>query len=105
MARYSGTPTYQSFNGQQVQFSAPSIGSSFYNAFQSVLYQVQRFDRLDKIASDFYNGRGDLWWIISQANNCELPTDISAGQIIRIPSDYKSVIQAITNLNKGVVKP
>jgi len=49
-------------------------------------YRVVATDRIDTLASKFY-GDPVLWWVIAVANDMELlPTDISEGQLIRIPS-------------------
>lgn len=51
-----------------------------------VRYQVMGGDRIDSLATKFY-GSPTLWWVIAAANGLEiLPTALSAGDIIRIPS-------------------
>lgn len=49
-------------------------------------YQVCGDDRIDMLAYKFY-GTPTLWWVIAVANDLEiLPSDLSVGQILRIPS-------------------
>ena len=51
-----------------------------------ISYQVLQTDRIDLLANRFY-GDPILWWVIAAANDMEiLPTDLNAGDIIRIPS-------------------
>jgi len=49
-------------------------------------HQVMDGDRIDLLAHRFY-GDPVLWWVIAVANDIELvPTDLSVGDILRIPS-------------------
>lgn len=49
-------------------------------------YTVQQTDRLDLLAQRFY-GSPRLKWVIMAANGLELePTDISEGDVLRIPA-------------------
>jgi hypothetical protein len=51
-----------------------------------IQYQVLATDRIDTIANQFY-GDPVLWWVIAAANNIEIvPTQLNAGQTLRIPS-------------------
>jgi len=51
-----------------------------------VSYVVTSIDRIDTLAYTFY-GDHRLWWVIAVANDMELlPTALSAGNTIRIPS-------------------
>lgn len=51
-----------------------------------VLYTVQGSDRLDNLAHRFYKS-SRLKWVIMVANGLELePSDISEGDVLRIPS-------------------
>lgn len=84
---------------KRVNLSAPSLTSKFFSTIPSTLYQVSDKQRLDHIAGEYYDGRGDLWWIIAAANNLEYPTSIVPGQIINVPLDYKTVLQAVGHLN------
>jgi nucleoid-associated protein YgaU len=51
-------------------------------------------DRLDKLASKYYND-GTLWWIIAIANQINNPLDIEAGTVIKIPTDQNSVLEQL----------
>jgi len=49
-------------------------------------YQVVGPDRIDTLAYRFY-GDPRLWWVIAVANNIEIvPTQLSVGMKLRIPS-------------------
>lgn len=52
-----------------------------------LVYTVQSGDssRIDLIAFDIY-GDAELWWVILLANNLQLITDLTVGQILTIPS-------------------
>ena len=51
-------------------------------------YRVDTQDRMDLPATAYY-GDPNFWWVIAEANNLDLPTDLQPGSIIRIPSpDY-----------------
>lgn len=51
-----------------------------------ISYTTISTDRIDNLAARFY-GDSVLWWVIALANGMELlPTDLHAGQALRIPS-------------------
>lgn len=51
-----------------------------------IRYQVMGGDRIDALANKFY-GSPTLWWVIAAANELEiLPTALSVGDVIRVPS-------------------
>lgn len=51
-----------------------------------LFYTVLTGDRIDTIATKFY-GDPVLWWVLAVANDMELlPSDLSAGEQIRVPS-------------------
>jgi hypothetical protein len=53
-------------------------------------------DRLDIIASTFYND-ASLWWIIAEANNIhDAPIGLRPGIVLRIPVNYRNILQANT---------
>ena len=59
-------------------------------------------DRLDLLASDYYND-SKLWWVISRANPDKISKDsffIRPGLQIRIPRDVEAIYSAFENLNK-----
>ena len=56
---------------------------------------TQGGDRLDTIAHQFY-GDSSLWWIIASANNIHDATfAVKEGTTLRLPEDYRSVINNI----------
>jgi len=60
---------------------------------------VAEYDTLDKIAYTYYDGHAEFEWIIKMANGFSLPTDMNIGDIIVIPLDYRSILQAVTSQN------
>jgi hypothetical protein len=51
-------------------------------------------DRLDKLANKYYND-DTMWWIIAMANNIPNPLAITAGTVIKIPTDSKTVLDQL----------
>ena len=59
-------------------------------------------DRLDLLASDYYNDP-DLWWVISKANPNKIKRDslfLNPGLQIRIPYNIEKIYINFENLNK-----
>lgn len=100
MSRYVNIPQYRNIGNKLSLFSAPQFNPETLRTVLKTVYIVKQRDRMDTIASEFYDGHGELWWLIAAANNLSLPTDIVPGQMIVIPSDYKSALQTITQMNK-----
>ena len=57
-------------------------------------------DRLDSLAYKYYNDI-TLWWIIAKANGLRGKPALSAGEVIRIPSNITNIIEKFNNLNNG----
>lgn len=58
---------------------------------------TQGGDRLDTLASQFYND-ASLWWIIATANNLhDAPFALPDGTILRIPIDTIDIINKFRN--------
>ena len=56
-------------------------------------------DRLDNLANRYY-GDSNLWWIIARANNLgKGDLTVPIGKQIRIPSDYRAIIDSYNILN------
>ena len=57
-------------------------------------------DRLDLLASKYYNDK-TKWWIIATANNINDATFyVEAGLQLRIPSDTNAVLNDLQKINK-----
>ena len=56
-------------------------------------------DRLDNLAHKYY-GNMALWWIIAKANGLKGKPTITAGEVIRIPSNVTNIIEKFNTLNK-----
>lgn len=58
---------------------------------------TQGGDRLDSLAYQFYKD-STLWWIIAAANNIHgADFALGDGTILRIPKDYISIVNKITD--------
>lgn len=51
-------------------------------------------DRMDKIASKFFDD-DQLWWVIMFANNINYPLGIKPGTVINIPRDPSVIIEKL----------
>jgi hypothetical protein len=57
-------------------------------------------DRLDLLASKYYNN-ASYWWVISVANNLnDASLSIEPGRQLRIPSDINSVLNEFQRINR-----
>jgi hypothetical protein len=57
-------------------------------------------DRLDILASKYYNDK-TLWWIIATANNLnDASLSITPGTQMRIPSNISKILNDLEKINK-----
>ncbi len=56
-------------------------------------------DRLDSLAYKYYNDI-TLWWVIAKANGLRGKPALSAGEVLRIPSDIVGIIENFNTLNR-----
>lgn len=54
----------------------------------------KRGDSFWKYASDFYDGRADLWWVIAFFNNAPTDAHMNIGHIVFIPTPLEMILQA-----------
>jgi hypothetical protein len=60
----------------------------------------QQSDRLDILASKYYNDQS-LWWIIAIANNLnDASLSIEPGTQMRIPSNVSKILNDLEKINK-----
>jgi hypothetical protein len=60
----------------------------------------QQSDRLDILASKYYNDQS-LWWIIAIANNLnDASLSIEPGTQMRIPSNVSQILNDLEKINK-----
>jgi len=60
----------------------------------------QQSDRLDILASKYYNDQS-LWWIIAVANNLnEASLSIEPGTQMRIPSNVSKILNDLKKINE-----
>ena len=68
---------------------------NIYNAVQNnnirtELYITKEGDRLDRLASEYYQD-GTLWWIIAAANGIGWWLQVSSGTVLQIPLNIDEV--------------
>lgn len=64
-------------------------------------YRVERGDRIDRLASRFYQST-ELWWVIAVANNMVLlPNDLKPGTSIVIPSHRRVFTDILRRPGRG----
>jgi nucleoid-associated protein YgaU len=94
-SRYENNETKKLNDGRVVYKSKlyPKIPKSD----QDIYIVTQTGDRLDTLASQFYEN-ASLWWIIASANNVhDAPFALPDGTELRIPMNYVSIMN---NFNK-----
>ena len=80
------------------------LGSVIYPKIKpndNVMYVIsQQSDRLDILASKYYNDQS-LWWIIAVANNLnDASLSIEPGIQMRIPSNVSQILNDLEKINK-----
>lgn len=100
MSRYSKQSFLRNFKGRRVYTTTryPEIPKQI-----SDIYVIaQDSDRLDILASQYYNNH-TLWWIIAQANNVGKGTlRLIPGQQLRIPIDIDSILREYKRINNAI---
>lgn len=64
--------------------SFPDISPDELISDTDIFHKVTNSDRFDILAFTYY-GDATKWWIIMLANGFSLPTDLTPGDVIRIP--------------------
>lgn len=65
-------------------------------------YVVDRNDRIDRLAVQFYNSP-DLWWVLALRNGLELlPNDLNTRATIFVPSQRRVFSEILRRPNRGV---
>jgi nucleoid-associated protein YgaU len=89
--RYKNNITKKTIDGRQVYVPKiyPDIPESIYDTYVA----TETGDRLDTLATQFYND-ATLWWIIAAANKIHTaPIGFKDGTVLRIPTNYKDILQ------------
>ena len=92
--RYNNDRTKRTIDGREVYkpIIYPNIPENLLDTFVA----TETGDRLDTLAHQFF-GDSSLWWIIAAANNIHTaPIGLPDGTILRIPNDYRSILQQIS---------
>ena len=97
MKRYATTRQKLDKSGIRVYSSTyyPEIPLENEDKFIHAVYG----DRLDSLAHKYY-GNMALWWIIAKANGLKGKPALTAGEVIRIPSNVTNIIEKFNTLNK-----
>ena len=97
MKRYATTTQKLDKSGTRVYSTTyyPEIPLENEDRF---VYAVEG-DRLDSLAHKYY-GDVTLWWIIAKANGLRGKPALSAGEVIRIPSNIATIVENFRQLNK-----
>mgnify|MGYP003653733087 CR=1 FL=1 len=97
MKRYATTRQKLDKSGTRV------YGTTYYPAIplenEDKFIYAKVGDRLDSLAYKYYNDI-TLWWIIAKANGLKGKPTLTAGEIIRIPSDIVGIIENFNTLNR-----
>ena len=98
MKRYATTKQKVDKSGIRVYSSTyyPEIPLENEDKFVNVIDG----DRLDSLAYKYYDDV-TLWWVIAKANGLKGKPALSAGEVIRIPSNITNIIEKFNNLNNG----
>jgi hypothetical protein len=93
--RYTNNATKKTIDGREVY--VPKIYPNIpYDVFDTYV-ATETGDRLDTLATTYYNDPR-LWWIIAAANNIHTaPIGFQDGTILRIPANYISILQTAMN--------
>jgi hypothetical protein len=97
--RYSTIPVIKNSTGKR--FYRNNIYPDIPATDQDIYVITTVGDRLDLLASDYYND-STLYWIIASAN--DLPGDSlipPLGQQLRIPGNVEAIINSYININQN----
>ena len=89
-SRYNNTETKKTFDGKIVY--RPKIYPNIPLRDDDIYVATETGDRLDTLATQFYQNP-NLWWIIAAANNIHTaPIGFKDGTILRIPVNYQDAL-------------
>jgi hypothetical protein len=88
--RYNNNPIKKTVDGKEV-YRATIMPTIEQNP-RDITIATETGDRLDTLATQFYQNP-NLWWIIAAANNIHTaPIGFKDGTILRIPVNYQDAI-------------
>lgn len=74
--------------------SRDPLGPDVLDGVETLEHVLGVGERLDTLAHRYY-GDSDYWWIIALANRVQDPFSLSPGTRMRIPSDYRSILDKV----------
>jgi len=69
----------------------PTVSEISNLAVQNQIWKLG--DRYWKYASQYYNGRSDLWWVIAWFNKTPSEVELKPGDLIFIPTPIEKVLE------------
>lgn len=88
--RYNNNPIKKTLDGKEVYRT--TIMPSIQQSPMDITIATETGDRLDTLATQFYQNP-NLWWIIASANNIHTaPIGFKDGTILRIPVNYQDIV-------------
>jgi hypothetical protein len=88
--RYNNNPIKKTLDGKEV-YRATIMRTIPQNPLD-ITIATETGDRLDTLATQFYQNP-NLWWVIAAANNIHTaPIGFKDGTILRIPVNYQDVV-------------
>jgi hypothetical protein len=88
--RYNNNPIKKTLDGKEVYRT--TIMRTIPQNPLDITIATETGDRLDTLATQFYQNP-NLWWVIAAANNIHTaPIGFKDGTILRIPVNYQDVV-------------
>jgi hypothetical protein len=88
--RYNNNPIKKTLDGKEVYRT--TIMATIPQNPLDITVATETGDRLDTLATQFYQNP-NLWWVIAAANNIHTaPIGFKDGTILRIPVNYQDVV-------------
>ena len=88
--RYNNNPIKKTLDGKEVYRT--TIMPTVQQSPMDITIATETGDRLDTLATQFYQNP-NLWWIIAAANNIHTaPIGFRDGTILRIPVNYQDIL-------------
>jgi hypothetical protein len=88
--RYNNNPIKKTLDGKEVYRT--TIMPTLQQSPMDITIATETGDRLDTLATQFYQNP-NLWWIIAAANNIHTaPIGFRDGTILRIPVNYQDIL-------------
>ena len=89
--RYDNNIIKKTSDGKEVYI--PKVLPTIYPSAYDIIIATETGDRLDTLASQFYQNP-HLWWIIACANNIHTaPIGFKDGTVLRIPTNYQEILK------------